>query len=186
MPATSASTPVSLHPVCLTSEREGPPEPQAMSSTWQGDDSRIKLAMTACSSRVPPTLLAYILAVDFTSNAGSNFAPKSSILRSIEFKAIGRVALSDSTFARGSRAHGFSAFARLSRGLPPRLVITETSASSLPHRLQFVDHARDHRKADLPEARILRVEAEGREQLGIGFRSAGGEHRQIPLGEAIA
>jgi hypothetical protein len=45
----------------------------------------------------PPTLLAYILTVDLTSNAGSNFAPKSSILRSIEFKAIGRVALSDST-----------------------------------------------------------------------------------------
>ncbi len=32
---------------------------------------------------------------------------------------------------------------------------------SLFHRLQFVDHALDHRKADCPEARILCVEAEG-------------------------
>ena len=56
----------------------------------------------------------------------------------------------------------------------------------LLHRLQFVDHALDHRKADCPKTRILRIEAERREQLGIGLRSAGREHREIALGEAVA
>src|SRR5271166_2076184 len=55
-----------------------------------------------------------------------------------------------------------------------------------PHRLQFADHPLDHREADAPEGRIARIEAERREQLRIGLRSARRKHRKISFREAFA
>jgi hypothetical protein len=52
-----------------------------------GDDSLLVEA--------PPTLLTYIFAIDFTPNIGGDLALKSSVLSGIEFKALGRMALSD-------------------------------------------------------------------------------------------
>src|SRR5271154_6391390 len=62
---------------------------------------------------------------------------------------------------------------------------TLSCTAALPHRLQLGDHTLDHRKADFPEAGVLRVETEGRKKFGIGFRPAGREHREIALGEAF-
>ena len=41
------------------------------------------------------------------------------------------------------------------------------SSGRLTHRLQFADQPLDHREADLPEAGILRVKTERREQFAI-------------------
>src|SRR6478672_1224100 len=52
------------------------------------------------------------------------------------------------------------------------------------HPLQLPDQPLDHAQAPLPELRIARVEAERLEQLGMMLGAAGGEHREVALGEA--
>src|SRR5450631_3081798 len=52
------------------------------------------------------------------------------------------------------------------------------------HPFQLVDHARNHRQPAVPEFRVLRIQPEWFEQFGIMLGAAGGQHRQIALGEA--
>src|SRR5258705_6016761 len=54
-----------------------------------------------------------------------------------------------------------------------------------PHRLQLINHPRDHRQPAVPEFRILGVEPERFQQFGIVLGAAGGEHVEIAPGEAL-
>src|SRR5882757_4693231 len=67
--------------------------------------------------------------------------------------------------------------------LPFNKCFTLSPASA--HRLQLVDHARNDRQAAVPEFRVLGVQPERPEQVGIMLGTAGGEHGEITLGKAI-
>src|SRR5487761_1808054 len=53
------------------------------------------------------------------------------------------------------------------------------------HFLQLVDEARDNAEALLPEFRVRGVETERRQQLLVPLRTAGAQHVEILLGEAL-
>src|ERR1044072_4558492 len=68
----------------------------------------------------------------------------------------------------------------------PRCVLGTASLGLAIQRFQLPDHPLDDAEPALPEFRIAGVEAEWCQQFRMMLGAAGGEHRQIALGEAFA